>query len=1177
MSPIWDASSVKGQLKLTSQRLRQLQDRKDAQGRLIRKDIAILLRKRTIWLARLKAQSLLIEEASADLLERLEMYIGVLLEHFGELDMKSSLSPVLAEAVATIVHVAPHIECEDLQVTRNLFVGHIGVHSSSPATTRNDSRISPAAARALAAPSASEINACLRNIALSSNVSWEPEPLRQDIAYPLLEVLNEPSSFINIPALRKSCCHGIPDEPPWLRPRIWRLLLGLVPRTELRKRRDDYYDLVRQLLSPFTAPQATTALAPLDATLLDISKQLFRIPSVLFLHLDKDPGISNTCPLDAEAPDNIRIPCANNLELRLAALHNEQKKSSMMAPAIPVGIHNPSDDTWFNNNSRGALVANQISEAFSLPHVHHKNSSALLRILYIHATINPGALSPHVPSLLIPLYTAFTQEVEPEHADHTEADAFWLFETMLGEFSEFEDEQSIHMWMCKFGERVAWADEDLYNFLLVQGLDPALPHYSYRWFATLLSHTLPLSSVLVAWDVLFSCPMRSRSTNHKMDHLLDICAGMLLCLRSTLFSLRGNAAASRLLLTPHGAQSQSNDVFMEGMSLLQNYPIEAAGGIDRILQTASDLLLRRLGNSPSVEMKKYGLGVRIRDTMWKGFTNQLPSPTTSPTSSNDDSDPEKGNLSSGSSLPSFTSRLATTVWKGVTNQTAMEVHPSPPASPLTPITESPIESEETANNGTQQITNAYNGLWSYAEKLKDSDAVAAVSKVSSNWKARALTATWGRTPSHQKARGEHQEWDTAGYDAGPTESRSTYSPPPRPTHFHSPRDSYASTDVHKSPLSQPFVSLSSDLGILNKTKASLATLISPPPKSAPKPLLLNSSSLMTPTYHNTVPRHPHSAPASGGRDWVDHPKVRSATLHRGSLSSISSLEATNSRESFSDKDTDTSGPSRRILLNRKSVSPLAPKHRLQRSTYSSDASSVVSLDLAYGTPTNSRVMLEGVNAQNCASASPMVTPPQVPRIPASRETLNNGMHVSEPEQQRDSEGPEGQVPVVILQSRKSVRNKATAENSLHGYTTDSSSVKLPTRSVRVRVRRHQAQSADLQAEMLTPDKNINERTQSPNALKVEWPGEEQDASTTPRASEFDLIRQQSTSPRFSRKLSGDGREARVRKVSGSQRSRKISSESREAAKNSGDSAAEEGDDEGYDDLLSAYKSEDTIP
>jgi hypothetical protein len=54
-----------------------------------------------------------------------------------------------------------------------------------------------------------------------------------------------------------------------------------------------------------------------------------------------------------------------------------------------------------------------------------------------------------------------------------------------------------------------------------------LRYYS-RWLAPLLTHTLPLPCVLMAWDALLSHPLRERDTNPKLDGLLDICTGMLL-------------------------------------------------------------------------------------------------------------------------------------------------------------------------------------------------------------------------------------------------------------------------------------------------------------------------------------------------------------------------------------------------------------------------------------------------------------------------------------------------------------------------------------------------------------------------------------------------------------------------------------------------------------------------
>ena len=221
---------------------------------------------------------------------------------------------------------------------------------------------------------------------------------------------------------------------------------------------------MRRLLSPFTAPEATSTMSSLDVTLLDISKQLSRIPSTLFLHLDRAPDISTLCPLYDDAPDDIKIHYANILELRLGVLQDEEKGESVMIPEIRVEIHDSSDDMDPGNNAKDTTILP--SNAFHLPGVHPGHSSALLRILYLHATINPGVLSPHVPSLLMPIYAVLAQEVQPEHSAHIEADAFWLFEAMLGEFVEFEDEQAITTWLHKFAERVAWADSDLFDLLV---------------------------------------------------------------------------------------------------------------------------------------------------------------------------------------------------------------------------------------------------------------------------------------------------------------------------------------------------------------------------------------------------------------------------------------------------------------------------------------------------------------------------------------------------------------------------------------------------------------------------------------------------------------------------------------------------------------------------------------
>ena len=83
--PALTALSLKDQLKLTAQRLGQLQDKKDSAAQITRRDIATLLQQNNVSLARLKAHKLIREDAAADLLEILEMYCGVLLQRFADL------------------------------------------------------------------------------------------------------------------------------------------------------------------------------------------------------------------------------------------------------------------------------------------------------------------------------------------------------------------------------------------------------------------------------------------------------------------------------------------------------------------------------------------------------------------------------------------------------------------------------------------------------------------------------------------------------------------------------------------------------------------------------------------------------------------------------------------------------------------------------------------------------------------------------------------------------------------------------------------------------------------------------------------------------------------------------------------------------------------------------------
>ncbi len=76
------------QMRLTAQRLGQLQDRMDSQAQITQRDIATLLQQGNVALARAKAQKLMRDDVKSDLMQTLEMHIGVVLGHLNELERR---------------------------------------------------------------------------------------------------------------------------------------------------------------------------------------------------------------------------------------------------------------------------------------------------------------------------------------------------------------------------------------------------------------------------------------------------------------------------------------------------------------------------------------------------------------------------------------------------------------------------------------------------------------------------------------------------------------------------------------------------------------------------------------------------------------------------------------------------------------------------------------------------------------------------------------------------------------------------------------------------------------------------------------------------------------------------------------------------------------------------------
>lgn len=621
-----------------------------------------------------------------------------------------------------------------------------------------------------------------------------------------------------------------------------------------------------------------------------------------------------------------------------------------------------------------------------------------------------------------------------------------------------------------------------------------------------------------------------------------------------------------------------NDVFMEALSFLQIYNLKYVGGVERILQTAFELSQRREKETIASAYPPVSLANQLRANIWKGFSPQQPSPselvpkTPKPRTGDYDHNDSGDTETSGTAYQStFTTQITTSLWKGITNQTAMEGSPSPPPSP-----DPPMHVATDRDHNPQAVSN----IWGYAEKLKASDAVATLSKVSSNWRAKGLLSSWG-------------------INAGPSAGSSEFKVNSTPDNFESiARLPISPPRIFSPPPADPSIQKPQELsppdnnGLMQKTK-SLISMVSPPAsatKLAPKPLLLNSSSSVV-SGSKTSHGHPRSASAGDismdTDEWADVMRLKRQHFHRDSISSISSLDVFGRglKSSKSDRDSDTGG-SRIVALNRRSISPMAPNFRVTPSRPSSRNSSTSS-DI-HSPPLHTRSPLQLSSSQNYlppmlaldthGSSSQIIT-----SAPGSFSTMTSfGGRKSE-----DSDTTSNELPSSTKPSWKKPIGHPDSEDTL-----SSTPIVALGRSPRLRSKRH-PRPANLQIHDAQRSRiSAEHKTPSPSNLTVEWPVDDQDNLATPKAGSFDcddyisVSSGTTKSPRRSRKISSNGQdrppknpiesedERRTRKISTLHRTRKISTESRDVPKGRRESAAEEGDDEGYDDLLSAYESED---
>jgi hypothetical protein len=515
---------------------------------------------------------------------------------------------------------------------------------------------------------------------------------------------------------------------------------------------------------------------------------------------------------------------------------------------------------------------------------------------------------------------------------------------------------------------------------------------------------------------------------------------------------------------------------------------------------------------------------------------------------------------------------------------------------------------------------------------------ASLSKTSSNWSARAISVM---SKSHSTGTDIHAEAPATP----PKQSRESlsainparvdlftrrgsapalrpyddYSPPPRPTHFRSPRDSRIdmaftpperSSDVAESSdaaasaseLTQKLSALT-PTGLLKRvssTSGMRSGSASPrPPRSAPRPLVLNASALITATNDTHTIRSATSTPTPHQGQWSD--VLRTKVQHRQNASRSSSISSSTTSPGIKDRsrewDSDASPSSRIVRLNRSSVSPMATAF-LSRQRKQSSSSLREQAQLRRRSPPNSDAGSQAASTETGDESShfsrsrgwEMVSVPDSPSTLASPppKTPTNfaqvSVKVSTSEGHRDSltfrEPEQFEPPAEQLIQPKMIR-KPTFPPRLTNETdetSDSSVAPTSPRSLpRLRSKRYGTKPPSLRTqETNSPSMKTPTETESPfsNLLALATPDNEYDAAPTPRAADFPRSPTNERLPPRLRKSSTESKDPRPRKISQDTASAKARKAVMDAHHRRSESAADEGDDEGYDELLSAYESEE---
>ncbi|KAG0707603.1 DUF292-domain-containing protein [Suillus ampliporus] len=215
----WNSAKAKVQLRLSVQRLRIVQQKKEAQAKSSRRDIALLLEKGKAESARVKVEAVINEDINLELYELLELYCELLIARFGLLDQNTrEPDPGISEGVCSIIHAAPRTEVKELHVLRDMLMHKYGRDFSAAAMENRCGCVSERIIRKLVIETPSEqlVDAYVGEIAKAYGVKWAPASSTAAAA-PQGSVVDGASGSDtpeSLPLYSREISDKLPDIPP---------------------------------------------------------------------------------------------------------------------------------------------------------------------------------------------------------------------------------------------------------------------------------------------------------------------------------------------------------------------------------------------------------------------------------------------------------------------------------------------------------------------------------------------------------------------------------------------------------------------------------------------------------------------------------------------------------------------------------------------------------------------------------------------------------------------------------------------------------------------------------------------------------------------------------------------------------------------------------------------------